>query len=765
MQSLGYTVLVADWGQGWDKSVGDIDEISEEAIASIQLVAPEKAFADIPSLKTKADKFSDWVANQTKRFKPKGFGAPKITGNKFNGDRREEWRRAIERGQAFLDASFMGSGKSHTVPQITNPYGGVIWYVYGDHRNPTVEEIADEFVDLYPRNSKGFYQDENGKIKPADGDHKATITKGKCTRAELFPMLTNLGHDPNDGGGSNPICQSCPMANTCCHTSGWYRHDRRQALKSGRIRCHIDSMPREWDYSKDIILIDEPSQLLTPTRKITAGWKDLLVEADQIRPTLEPELWQELDGYLQVIKPLFEAKGYGLSHAKIVEKLPTISPELTTAIAAYQLDLTSLFPEAMEETIADNLNRQERKKWAKAIKAYNEQQRKEQATETITNLEQLPPKALAHLLTGNGIARIQSQALTITLDRRADYAFLNRAASIGFLDATIDGDRLQTISGLDREIQIIHNTPDKPLSNLTIKQIKVQGIASKNISDTALNRLHAIIQTFGDMPTIGLKAWANKLDLDGYWWRDSRGTNDFAGIHQLLAIGLPNPNLGAIEDDYLALYGNLDQFEEHYARLVNEEIFQLIGRQRANRYPDLQFELIIITPEKCDLSWVENFGITLKVKAGFEICPSAGTQTQQTRWHIVQAILDGCRNQTAISQAIGLTQQAISKTLKAAGVTVEKLVAQLEQMLPEMATTTPYGSFTRPSCSDSELMNQFRELFELDLVEVLADVIKHIEENGWTHFLEFLSFFPQPAQARCLAVLYPFLDTGPPAPV
>lgn len=765
IESLGYRVLIADWGQGWDKSVGDIDEISETAIAGIQLISPAVAFADVPIVKTTAEKFADWVAKQVQRIKPKGFGSPKIEGERFEGDRPSAWQTAINRGEAFLDRTLMGSGKSHTVPEITNPYGGKIWLVYLDHRNPTVEAIARDFTDLYPRNSKGFYKDANGKIKPADVEHPATITKGHCIRAELFPMLTELGHDPNDGGGQNPICATCPVANVCAHTPGRYRHDRRETLKSPFIRCHIDSMPRDWDYSKDIIICDEPSQLLTPTRKITTGWNDLLVEADKIRPHLEPKLWQELDAYLQILKPLFDAKGYGIGHAEIVEQLPTPTPALATAITDYHLDLTELFPPVEQETLADNLTPEERKKWAAGLKAFNADLRQQQRHETLDKLAHLPPKTLAHLITGHGVIRIQNRRLTLTLDNRESYAFLNRAASIGFLDATISGALLQTISGLERPIKVIHNTKPKALSNLTVNQITMPGIGSKQLSNTGVNRLQAVLQNFPNIPIIGLKTWAKYFHFNGHWWSHSRGLNDYAGILELLAIGLPNPNVGAIQDDYLALYGNLNGFEEHYARLVNEEILQLIGRQRANRYPDRQFILHLVTPENCDLSWLTEYGITVTTKTAFEINPAAGTATQFTRHQIIQAIIGGNHTQTAISKAIGLTQQAISKTLKAAGVTVETLAEMLAKFLPELATTSPYKSYTRGSCITPQLYKQFAWFFGLDMPAIAVDAIKTIAADGWHGFLELLANLPKPAQGKALAILYSLTSAIPPPPL
>lgn len=161
----------------------------------------------------------------------------------------------------------MGSGKTHAVPEIINPWGGRIWYLSRDHRNPSVEKIKDKFEDLAPRNKNGFYEDTDGKLKPAKEHRPDTITHGKCIRADLFSSLTELGHDPNEDGGNNPICRTCPMSRTCRFTPGWYRHDRKEALSARYIRADIRSLPRDFDYSKDIAILEEPTSSLPPPRR------------------------------------------------------------------------------------------------------------------------------------------------------------------------------------------------------------------------------------------------------------------------------------------------------------------------------------------------------------------------------------------------------------------------------------------------------------------------------------------------------------------
>ncbi len=96
---------------------------------------------------------------------------------------------------------------------------GKIWYVYHDHRNPTIPKIAAEFVDLMPRLQYGLIRNQQGKLVKATQEtpEENLEVKPNCIRAELFNQLSEMGHDPNEGASSNPICQSCPMAHSNSH--------------------------------------------------------------------------------------------------------------------------------------------------------------------------------------------------------------------------------------------------------------------------------------------------------------------------------------------------------------------------------------------------------------------------------------------------------------------------------------------------------------------------------------------------------------------
>ena len=767
--------LLTEWGYGdriqfvwWGQATkldNDCDEITQDEFDQIQYLNSDEFDALCPN--SPVNRFKDWLDKQIKHIKPKGFGVPKIEGETFEGDRALVWEQLIAQGYDVLDKSFMGSGKSHDVPNLVNS-NGKIWYLFNDHRNPTVKGITQGFVDLFPRNQYGFYRNKKGKLVKADQftpKEQIEIEKN-CIRADLFPKLTKLGYDPDGTESENPICASCPMFNTCQNVKGWYRHDRRETLKSPKIRCHPQSMPRDYDYSNDLFNLDEVSQLIKPTKTIETYWDKLLVEADRYRETLDDKQWESLDTVLQSLKVLFNnGEKWGLEHYAILKTIGDCNlTQLIESLETNPLDLAKLFP--LADTL--DLTQAERQKHNGACKTAIAHFRNEAYKESQVNLENLPPNALIHLLKAiNGekgiVLRIKGKTLSITLDNRSELGdILSRGKGRIYLDGTLDCDRLVSLVGENQPLQVIRSKGDKPTQNLKINQIKVKGIGSKDYSEIAIHRINVIRETLGEMPMIAHKALQDRLNQDGHWFNHNRGSNDFAGQPKLMAIGLPMPNVGAIQDEFLAINGHLDGFEEYYARLVNDEILQLIGRQRVNRYPDQEFNLYFLTPEHTDLSWLEAYGAKVTVKTGFEIHPEAGTETQCTRHKLIETILQFRENgikttQAAIAQVIEQTQQSVSKTLQQAGISLRKLV----KLIDEKITTSPYKDSVRSSCINDWLYSDLTWFFDLPLDAIAEEIIKVIQDGGLAKLKEYLEDYPNFAQAKVLGLLWGLLDTEP----
>ena len=233
-------------------------------------------------------------------------------------------------------------------------------------------------------------------------------------------------------------------------------------------------------------------------------------------------------------------------------------------------------------------------------------------------------------------------------------------------------------------------------------------------------------------------------------------------MNVIIGIGLPMPNVSAIQDEFLAINGHLDGFKEYYARLVNDEILQLVGRQRVNRYPDKEFNLYFLTPEHTDLSWLEAYGAKVTVKTGFEINPEAGTETQCTRHKLIETILQFRENgvkttQAAIAKVIEQTQQSVSKTLQQAGISLHELV----KMIDAKITTSPYKDSVRSSCINDWLYSDLAWFFDLPLDAISEEIINVIQEGGLVKLKEYLEDYPNFAQAKVLGLLWGLMDTEP----
>jgi predicted XRE-type DNA-binding protein len=166
----------------------------------------------------------------------------------------------------------------------------------------------------------------------------------------------------------------------------------------------------------------------------------------------------------------------------------------------------------------------------------------------------------------------------------------------------------------------------------------------------------------------------------------------------------------------------------------------------------------MIIPEGTDLNWLKDHGIKVINKSAFEITPEAGTETQATAYRVVQAarelLTQGVNvTQKAIAKIVGMTQQNISKVLRAKGLTVEMIEQKLKNILPNENTTGPIKDSLRASCITQELYKDFSEFFDLPIEDLVEDAIATIKTYGVDYFWEYLSNFPKALQGKYLIAL------------
>jgi DNA-binding XRE family transcriptional regulator len=430
---------------------------------------------------------------------------------------------------------------------------------------------------------------------------------------------------------------------------------------------------------------------------------------------------------------------------------------LITAVATTITNLEEVFQPAD----GLDLSKSERRKLGKgAVSAASEFFQAQGKAENQERLDKLPPAILLPLLKAlanepGAVARIHNGTLSLEIDRRPDLDFLGKFRRVIYLDATLDPADLARLT--PRHIKPIQTAPPD-LGNLTVVQILTEGLGSNNLTDTAINRCQTLLKELPSAPVICPKSIKDTLGADGHWFKDSRNVNDFDGAPTLTFVGLPRPNVGQIQDQYLCLTGSLEGWEDYYQRRQQAEVIQgVLGRQRAARYPGTQFTCYVLTGPNDDLSYLQDYGAVLQTRSAFEICPAAGNPTQIARWRLLEALRQTAdATQGALAKTLGISQQAVSKLLKSAGVTLAQLQAELENL-----TTAPIKGLYRAGCETNELLAAMAWFFDLPIADVVTEVLSAARKGDP---FDWIRLFPEAAQARILGILYGILSSAEPDP-
>ena len=108
-----------------------------------------------------------------------------------------------------------------------------------------------------------------------------------------------------------------------------------------------------------------------------------------------------------------------------------------------------------------------------------------------------------------------------------------------------------------------------------------------------------------------------------------------------------------------------------------------------------------------------------------------------------------------------MTQQNISKVLRAKGLTVEILEQKLKNILPNENTTGPIKDSITASCITQELYKDCSASFELPIEDLVEDAIATIKTYGLDYFWEYLLNFPKALQGKYLMGLRHLLHDEP----
>ncbi len=355
----GYGVTVADWGQFFDKSQPDFDELLAQSQGNnIRYLSAEDYLAHFQPEDRKPKPLGliseeEWeltfglpnfLKRLIKRYRPfRGFGPkpqpqslstqlpevikykpgriprrsecdeplPRIIYSK--GERLWVWKEAILAGwQHILDSSAPGLGKSHTAGILQPEALGVdqLWYFAQQTRNVTTDTVKKNFAYLQPRHD-GLKKDTDPLgitylRRPKTGE--SPDTPGNCHRASLFIELYSK-NIPKLEGSENPVCATCHLSGACRSSNGasfGHRHLRFLSLQKSRLLAHLDSAPglEEFDWSNKGSIFDEAMRIINPLKTVEVTLKDveqaiaaIALKAPDLIILLSP-IWQVLQGYL-----------------------------------------------------------------------------------------------------------------------------------------------------------------------------------------------------------------------------------------------------------------------------------------------------------------------------------------------------------------------------------------------------------------------------------------------------------------------------------
>jgi hypothetical protein len=470
-------------------------------------------------------------------------------------------------------------------------------------------------------------------------------------------------------------------------------------------------------------------------------------------------VYDYLDLVVQRLKQLGQGGTgrYGLTTEEIKQEL-TRSPYLDDLIEFLEtspVDLSSYFVEP------DSV-RTEDKTYKTIARLANSYLSREATKQTLDKLEQMPPNSLVNLLKlvrgdHSVQANLRKEYLTLTINNRFYTEIFTQAKAVVILDGTATPEQIKLTTGLDNWLTIEEKIA-APLANLTINLIDTEGLGSNQWSEEAIARINALHTSLGiEIPAIAFKRYQDEVNAAGYWFKDNIGSNQFKGIPKLIAIGTPAPNYGQVKNEFLALGGNTENFEDYYQDLIEQQILQMVGRQRSHLFPDQTFTLHWIG-SNLDLSFLSQYAAKITRVSAYEVNPAAGTRTQILKTAILDAIAilvkqNGKITQKRLAAAVSKRQSSISEALDRWKTNLGWLVNLAEKII---------GSAIEKSNSPPDNPD-YRDFLGLDPLEEIVVAIEAITALGFDGYLtQIFNYFPKPLQLKLLGYL--IATTKIPAP-
>ncbi|MGL6339826.1 MAG: hypothetical protein ACRC80_11875 [Waterburya sp.] len=610
--NLGYEVQVADWYQGLDKTRGDIDEL--ENLDGVRYVSREEieGFYCDPATYTNNSDFSKFLAwmNPSRlvkelakkvNFKSRDINFVKVDeslteylegtlplpsdGNgvfEFDGAATPIYEEAIRKGyKHILDNSATGSGKTHSASNVdlTRCISGKskLFYLTTQARNPSIEKLEALFTELPARN-KG-YDLVNSKRTAKGNPYRVATSKdvpdldGNCHLADKFFTVRQKNTEAD-------ICGSCKFVGQCRTSKGkgfGFKSQLAQALSSDRLRGNPQGISESMVKNKTVLIVDEYSQSVQWSKVLSVSLDDVQSVVSMLTLDLETDGTTELLKFVAKVRKLLQPvknEGYGLATKDILPLLGEIDFDAVSAGL-------------------DNLE--------VLIEEYNESIIKDRSLGCQSVLELALEKDWLRLLVEVVSGKIAKSSLrkvkgvlTISIINNRWLDVVNKAQTVIWQDATGNRSDLALRLGCKPDEILVVRQKQENHNNLEIVQLNGLGKATKDRSPELKKRIDVARKTLTEMhPDIGFidfKQYSAKEDLNHF--ADAVGSNAYSNRSTVCSIGIPYPNISAIQLAYETYSGTrLDsieslEFKLFYDAQVAAQIVQEIGRSRANRRPN-----------------------------------------------------------------------------------------------------------------------------------------------------------------------------------
>jgi len=752
-------IQIAYWGHGFDKKLGDVDEIG--SLELIEFFSPSQFFElakkDL-SFWEKAKRLAFKDRKKTRKPLPSPLPNNREAKIYDRSERLSLWKE----GKYILDASPTGSGKSYDAGTLTPDMLGVsdIIYITNDPRNVTTPTLK-EWTILEGRHA-GLYRNPLGEVrtrkrKDSLDRYQEKDLRANCARPYTHAALAN--QNIPHGLESATICQGCQFLELCRSGKGDYDYLQKRAiaLQSKRLISHPASLPdpksldpeNGFNYGNTTLIFEESELSFNTTKKVTVTEKDVTASIASLAEK-DSDLFLALKPLLIAIKKLIAEKQsnrYGFDGKTLREKLLGLIPtniDLNQLKQALTPDLSFLDPiSEMGESIAD-MPASVRKAFAEKDSNLAEKAENEALKQWLTEF--------IEALQGKGYLSLNHGVLSVSfLDERLQ-AIISEAAKVIFLSATESIENLEARTGL--KINLISTGGGIP-ENIDFLQVIDLGRNGINRGEGQKRRSKVILDHYRetDPDNTAFIRFQSHCKDEGdetslRHFVNSQGTNAIAGVSQLVIDGLPCPNLESLRHDYVISTGN-DPDGEDFDRYVHNRILSIvrqeIGRVRANLYPDRRFEIVLLT----DYDFRGLIPVNqLKQVKSHEITPNAESAIERTKRLIGEAVSQLQETGQKISE------RAVASLAGLARTTISRCREFLDEILATFTISNPYskcGQAETLTQTDFDLINDATDYLaaagEDSLLTEFGNILEVLDRNQWA---ALWGFIPIPIRDKLL---------------